>query len=81
MEAVMRELYEEVGVICTTKPILFNVYINNREKRDDYVILYVVKDFSQEEVNSLEILEKNGLSLMSFRKIFLLLQTVEFKNI
>ena len=54
--AVARELVEEVGIICQKRPKLFNVYLNNHQKRDDYVILYIVEDFIQKEANSPEIL-------------------------
>ena len=55
IEAVTRELLEEVGITCLNKPKLFNIYLNNREKRDDYVALYIVEEFTQETVISPEI--------------------------
>ncbi len=56
ISAVERELFEEVGIICQQKPKLFNVYLSNSERRDDYVLLYIVEDFTQEIVTSPEIL-------------------------
>ncbi len=56
IEAVERELMEEVGVTCLKKPKLFNIYLNNYAKKDDYVALYVVEEFIQEAVYSPEIL-------------------------
>lgn len=56
IEAVKRELLEEVGITCLNHPKLFNVYLNNREKRDDYVVLYIVEEFTQKTVSSPEII-------------------------
>jgi 8-oxo-dGTP pyrophosphatase MutT (NUDIX family) len=55
IEAVERELFEEVGISCLKKPKLFNIYLNTFEKRDDYVALYIVEEFSQTPVVSPEI--------------------------
>ncbi len=55
IEAVKRELYEEVGITCLKEPKLFNVYLNNYTKIDDYVLLYIVDEFTQEAVTSPEI--------------------------
>ena len=57
MEAVQRELWEEAGIQCISPPQLFGVYHNNFEKRDDYVVLYIVEQFTQVSVESPEILE------------------------
>ena len=57
-KAVKRELYEEVGLKTTKPPKLFGIYFSRNEWRDDHVILYVVKEFTMEEVDSDEIAEK-----------------------
>src|SRR5579872_1029920 len=36
MQAMIRELKEEVGVVTIEDPIFFNVYYSNFHKRDDY---------------------------------------------
>lgn len=45
VEAVQRELIEEAGIQCQTPPKLFNVYYNTYEKRDDYIVFYIVEKF------------------------------------
>jgi len=55
LQAIQRELLEEVGVISLTPPELFGLYYNDFEKRDDYVAFYIVKSFKMEESNSPEI--------------------------
>jgi ADP-ribose pyrophosphatase YjhB (NUDIX family) len=55
VEAVQRELREEAGIHCLSTPKLFSVYHNDREKRDDYIIFYLVNNFEKKEVRSLEI--------------------------
>jgi ADP-ribose pyrophosphatase YjhB (NUDIX family) len=62
--AVVRELVEEVGVITLEKPHLFGIYHNKNENRDDYVALYIVKDFElQKNSYSPEIAEKRWFPL------------------
>ena len=56
-------MYEEAGVIVQGKPELFGVYHNTKDYRDDYVALYVVKDFLIEDVKSPEIAEKRWFPL------------------
>lgn len=63
VEAVQRELFEEVGVKCLTLPKLFSVYHNHREKRDDYVVFYLVDKFEKELVSSTEILDAQWFEL------------------
>ena len=63
MEAIKREMLEEVGVKCTNPPKLFNVYLNKRSKSNDYVILYIVKEFERKEVTSPEILKSEWFPL------------------
>ncbi len=62
LKAVKRELWEEVGLITKKTPQLFGVYFNRNDWRDDHVILYVVKDFTMEDVDSDEIAEKKWYS-------------------
>lgn len=57
-EAIFRELFEEVGVIPTEEPELFSVYHSNFEKRDDYVVFYIVKKFEIKDSYSPEIADK-----------------------
>lgn len=61
--AVQRELDEEVGIQCLTPPKLFSVYLNLREKRDDYVILYLIENFSKQQINSIEVAEEKWFKL------------------
>ncbi len=63
IEAVERELFEEVGIKCTQKPQLFGIYYNPKSDRDDYVVFYIVKDFEQVAVTSPEILKAEWFSL------------------
>lgn len=63
LKAVVRELYEEAGVISEGTPQLFGIYHNTNEHRDDYVALYVVTDFTIQDVKSSEIAEKRWFSL------------------
>ncbi len=63
LQAISRELFEEVGLTPLEKPELFGVYHSNREKRDDYVAFYIVKKFDMKEVYSPEIADKQWFSL------------------
>ncbi len=58
LEALIRELREEVGIVPTETPALFGIYHSTKEKRDDYVSLYVCKAFNKSSVSSLEIAEE-----------------------
>lgn len=68
IEAVQRELFEEVGIKCLALPKLFGVYHNNREKRDDYVIFYLVEKFEKEKVRSFEISEEKWFDIQNLPK-------------
>jgi 8-oxo-dGTP pyrophosphatase MutT (NUDIX family) len=57
LEAVKRELYEEVGAILNTPPKLFGVYHHIHYWMDDYVVFYICDDFELKEVESDEIAE------------------------
>lgn len=63
IQAVQRELKEEVGITCLSAPILIGVYYHFLQKRDDYVVLYKVDHFIQEKVISSEILESQWFPL------------------
>lgn len=58
LQAIIRELKEEVGAILNSPPQLLSVHYSRLEKRDDYIIFYLVKPQQLTEVNSPEILEK-----------------------
>lgn len=68
-QALKRELKEEVDIDLLEDPELFSVYYNNFEHRHDYVVLYVIKHFKQEETGlkshtvNFEIAEKRWFPL------------------
>lgn len=47
LEAVIREVREETGIIITSPPELFAIYTNEIYGASDYPILYIVKDFEE----------------------------------
>ncbi|MGV8949023.1 MAG: NUDIX domain-containing protein [Candidatus Paracaedibacter sp.] len=63
LQAVLRELVEEVGLTSLEKPELFGVYHSNQEKGDDHVAFYIVKKFHMVESYSPEIADKQWFSL------------------
>jgi 8-oxo-dGTP pyrophosphatase MutT (NUDIX family) len=63
LEGIIRELWEEVGIKGATIIDLMGVYHSVWEKRDDYVALYIVKDFSMNEVQCNEILDKQWFNI------------------
>lgn len=63
LEAINRELEEEVGVKLNEPPKLFSIYYSNLEKRDDYVVLYTANHFSQDDSRSPEISDKKWFSI------------------
>ncbi len=63
LQAVSRELFEEVGLTPLEIPELFGVYHSNQEKRDDYVAFYIVKKFDMTECDSSEIADKKWFPL------------------
>lgn len=63
LAAIKRELKEEVGATVLAVPALFSVYHSRIEKRDDYIIFYIVTECNFEEVSSPEIKEKKWFSL------------------
>jgi ADP-ribose pyrophosphatase YjhB (NUDIX family) len=48
-EALARELAEEGNIRLTGAPRLHGVYFNKRVSRRDHVVLYIVRDFTQEK--------------------------------
>ena len=69
INAIKRELREEVGIKLNSAPRLFNVYYNNFQKRDDYVVLYICDDFVENDTKSwLEIKEKKWFRLNNLPK-------------
>lgn len=62
LQAIIRELKEEVGAILNSPPQLSSVFYSRNEKRDDYVIFYLVNSCGFEEASSPEILEKKWFS-------------------
>ena len=68
LQAVSRELFEEVGLIPLEKPELFGIYHSNQEKRDDYVAFYIVKKFNLTESFSPEIADKQWFPLNNLPK-------------
>lgn len=68
LQAVSRELFEEVGLTLLEKPELFGIYHSNREKRDDYIAFYTVKKFNLTENFSPEIADKQWFPLNNMPK-------------
>lgn len=63
LQALKRELMEEVGIDLYESPPILGFYLNNFKKRDDYVIVYVCKHFEKKEVSSKEILDARWFPL------------------
>lgn len=63
LQALQRELREEVGITCLKLPELFGAYYNSKGRRDDYIFFYVVNEFEQQPAHSLEILEAKWFSM------------------
>lgn len=62
-KAILRELFEEVGVTPTEDLQLFSLYHSKKEKRDDYIAFYILHKFDMTKVESPEIEETNWFSL------------------
>ena len=63
LEALKRELREEAGVDICGPPSILGFYHNRHKNRDDYVVVYVCKEFKKRDVVSREILEERWFSL------------------
>lgn len=63
LQAIIRELWEEVGIIPLEAPDLFGIYHSRFEKRDDYIAFYLVKKFEMQDVYSPEISQKQWFPL------------------
>lgn len=68
LESIKRELLEEVGISLTKEPFLAGIYHNTISKPDDYVVLYIVKDFTQAKVHSSEIKKTKWFPLNNIPK-------------
>lgn len=63
LQALKRELMEEVGVTLSAEPSLLGFYHRPHKKRDDYVVVYVCKAFEKKDVSSPEISETRWFPL------------------
>jgi mutator protein MutT len=63
LQAIQRELMEEAGIQCLERPKLFSIYYSCREKRDDYIIFYIVQNVEQKISQSFEIEEHRWFNL------------------
>lgn len=60
VQAVKRELLEEIGLECLEEPKLYGIYYNGYKNSNDYKVIYVIKKFKrskQKASHSSEILE------------------------
>jgi 8-oxo-dGTP pyrophosphatase MutT (NUDIX family) len=46
VQAVKRELLEELGLKCLEEPKIFGIYYNNYKNGNDFKVIYVVKKFN-----------------------------------
>ena len=63
LNAIIRELAEEVGITAISSLKLMGIYLNDFEKRDDYVALYIVQNFEMHEVQCKEISDKQWFTI------------------
>jgi 8-oxo-dGTP pyrophosphatase MutT (NUDIX family) len=63
LQAVIRELQEEVGIETLEEPSLFGFYHNTHQKHDDYVAFYVCTHFKRKGAKSREIEEAKWFPL------------------
>lgn len=66
--AILRELWEEVGVRPGERPNIFHAYSNFREYKSDHVILFRLKSFSIEPNPNMEIAESDFFDLAALPK-------------
>lgn len=57
VDAIIREVKEEAGIIVKDTPQLFGVYFHQVQGVNDYPILFVITDFTHASVNCAEIEE------------------------
>jgi mutator protein MutT len=65
LQAIKRELQEEVGVTLLKNHTILGFYYNILNKRDDYVVVYVCTNFKRVDVKSREISEAKWFPLES----------------
>lgn len=64
LQAISRELQEEAGVHTLGPPALFGIYYHIHQGHDDYVVVYICKDFKEEDyICPHEIMEKRWFPL------------------
>lgn len=63
VQSLIRELKEEAGVVALEHPLLLGVYYSNAEHRDDYVLVYILREFTISKSFCNEIAEKKWFSL------------------
>lgn len=69
LQGIKRELLEEAGITTLEDPELLGVYHTTSNKRDDYIIFYLVKVFSiNEPAPSSEIAERSWFKLTTLPK-------------
>lgn len=62
-QAIQRELLEEVGIVAHSLE-LFNIYHSQNQMHDDYIALYLCKEFSEHDsISILEIKQKKWFKL------------------
>jgi len=63
VDALLRELKEEIGLTVYSEPEFFGIYHNNYKGINDYPIVYVVRNFKLELAKSNEIESMKWFSL------------------
>ena len=64
LQAMSRELLEEAGLYTLSPPELFGIYYHVHQGHDDYVVVYICKDFKEEDyICPHEIAEKRWFPL------------------
>lgn len=55
LDALLRELKEEIGLTVLSEPEFFGIYYNNYLGVNDYPVIYIIRDFKIESAKSNEI--------------------------